>query len=54
MSNILLVYPKKRLFNESTEGSRKKVLLRLEQKSVKWVTDLVAKFCRARELVLDT
>lgn len=33
---------------------RKTVLLRPEQRSVEWIMDLVTKFCKAKELMLDS
>lgn len=54
MNNNVHLLPKNLLFITSAESSRKKVLLWLEQKSVKWTMNLESKFCVTEDLVLDT
>lgn len=54
MSNIPRVPLKKRLFSASNDSSKKHFLLIPEHKSLRWMMDLMAKFCKAEGLVLDT
>lgn len=54
MNNTSRVLPEENIFNDSTDGTENKVILRLEQKSVEWMMDSLSKFYTAKELVLDT
>lgn len=54
MNNILYVSPEDRLSNAFMNGLVKRMMLRLGQRSVVWITDLLPKFFRAGELRLDT
>lgn len=54
MNSILRVSPEPRVFNASSSSSGKNMVLRIVQKSMEWVVDLVFKFCKAKALVPDT
>lgn len=52
-NNIPRVPVHERLFNAAPGSSGNKVLLRPEQKSIDWMMDLVSKFTKPGELVVD-
>lgn len=54
MNKITRIASPKQLLNGFTDGLEKGMLLRPEYKSAKWMTDLVSKFIKTEELILDT
>lgn len=54
MKVIQRIPPKRRLSNRSADSLGRSMLQRMDQKSVEWMKDLLLKFCKAEELMLNT
>lgn len=54
MKNILRVSPEEQLFYPGPKSSSNNMMLRPDQKPVKWMMDVVLKFCKAEELIVST
>lgn len=54
MKNVPCITPEERHFSSRTDGSGRKVPRGLQQKPVECIMYVVYKFCKRKELVLDT
>lgn len=54
MNNVSHIPREEQLLSRPTDGSGTKMLLKSERKSVEWMIDLVSRFFKGAEMVLDT